>query len=326
MRARVLVALGFSLAAGAALAAPVAESLRPLSRPASRPAHFAAEIADAGAPRPLPRPAAIEPEVMRAALGPGVAFVVPPAMPDQRPAPRPDKLAAREAPEPVTLSAAPGASPRPEARQVVRRATRRLPLIGGGPEVIQKAAFRAPQVKGPVTGRKGTVCGDPAILGKAIPPILAKTRGCGLDEGVSVISVAGVALSQPASIDCATARALKDWVEGGVKPAVGRKGGGVAALQVAASYSCRPRNNQKGAKISEHGRGRAVDIAAIVLADGTAVTVAKGWGTKSAGKTLASMRKAACGPFNTVLGPGSDPFHGDHFHLDTAHGRGPYCR
>jgi hypothetical protein len=38
------------------------------------------------------------------------------------------------------------------------------------------------------------------------------------------------------------------------------------------------------------------------------------------------MRKAACGPFNTVLGPGSDPFHGDHFHLDTARGRGPYCR
>jgi hypothetical protein len=328
MRSRVLAAIGFSLAAGAALAAPMAESLRPLSRPASRPAGFTAEIADAGAPhlRPRPRPEAPAPEVMRAALGPGFALVLPAALPDLRPAPRPAGIAARTAPLLAALPAAPGASPRPEARQVARQATRRIPLIGGGPEMIQTAAFRAPQATGPVTSRKGTVCGDPAIVGKSIPPILAKTKGCGLDEGVSVTSVAGVALSQPASIDCATARSLKDWVEGGVKPAVGRKGGGVVALQVAASYSCRPRNNQKGAKISEHGRGRAVDIAAILLADGTAVTVAKGWGTKSAGKTLAAMRKAACGPFNTVLGPGSDPFHGDHFHLDTARGRGPYCR
>ena len=135
-----------------------------------------------------------------------------------------------------------------------------------------------------------------------------------------------MALSQPASVDCQTARALKDWVEGGVKPAVGRKGGGVAMLQVAGSYSCRPRNNQKGNRVSEHGRGRAVDITAIVLADGTALSVLKGWGTRAAGKTLASARKAACGPFNTVLGPGSDRFHHDQFHLDTARGRGPYCR
>lgn len=169
-------------------------------------------------------------------------------------------------------------------------------------------------------------CGDPDILGKAIPPIIGKVRGCGLEDGVSVIAVAGVALTQPASIDCTTARALKEWVEGGVRPAVGRKGGGVAALQIAASYSCRPRNNQKGARISEHGRGHAVDVAAIILADGTSVSVQTGWGTKSYGKTLASARKAACGPFNTVLGPGSDRFHDDHFHLDTARGRGAYCR
>lgn len=335
MRARVLAAIGFTLAAGAALAAPMAESLRPQSRPQSWPQSGAvsvsAEIADAAAPaplsRPLPRPETTAPDVTRAALGPGFALVLPAPLPDLRPAPRPAQAATGKAPVlSAALSAAPDASPRPEARHVLRQAMRRTALVTGGPEVIQKAAFRVPQATGPVTSRKGTVCGDPAILGKAIPPILAKTKGCGLDEGVSVISVAGVALTQPASIDCATARSLKDWVEGGVKPVVGRKGGGVVALQVAASYSCRPRNNQKGAKISEHGRGRAVDISAILLADGTAVTVAKGWGTKGYGKTLAAMRKAACGPFNTVLGPGSDPFHGDHFHLDTAHGRGPYCR
>ncbi len=323
MRAGRLAALAFSLAAGAALAAPTADSPGPMSRPAALAAGAAASDAASDVVRPRPRTVAGEPEVMRAALGAGFVFTAPANLPVLRPARRPAQAAVAEAPMPT---AAPEASPRPEARRMALQTPSRARAIAGGPEVLLQAAFRAPQATGPATSRKGTVCGDPAIKGKTIPPILGKVKGCGLDEAVSVTSVAGVALSQPASIDCATARSLKDWVEGGVKPAVGRRGGGVAALQVAASYSCRPRNNQKGAKISEHGRGRAVDISAILLADGTAVTVARGWGSKGFGKTLASMRKAACGPFNTVLGPGSDPFHGDHFHLDTAHGRGPYCR
>ncbi len=193
-------------------------------------------------------------------------------------------------------------------------------------KVTPAAAVRTQPAPEATTGRKGALCGDPALKGKTIPPITARLKGCGLEDGVSVISVAGVALTQPAAMDCATAKALKTWVETGVKPAVGRKGGGVTALQVAASYACRGRNNVKGAKISEHGKGRAVDISAILLANGTAVTVEKGWGSKEYGKALSKMRKAACGPFNTVLGPGSDRHHHDHFHLDTARGRGPYCR
>lgn len=299
MRLRDLAALGVFLAAGAALAAPVAESPRPVQRPSS--------VAPAA------------PDVMRAATG--LAFALPAAPARVRPAPRPEVDAAQPA-----LAAAPAASPRPEARRLPSRIPRRSAGIAGGPEVIRQAAFRAPQASGSVTGRTRGLCGDPAILGKPIPPILGKAKGCGLEDGVSVIAVAGVALSQPANVDCQTARALKDWVEGGVKPAVGRKGGGVAALRIAGSYSCRPRNNQKGNRVSEHGRGRAVDITAIVLADGSTLSVLKGWGTRAAGKTLASARKAACGPFNTVLGPGSDRFHHDHFHLDTARGRGPYCR
>jgi hypothetical protein len=97
-------------------------------------------------------------------------------------------------------------------------------------------------------------------------------------------------------------------------------------LQVAASYACRPRNNQKGNRISEHGRGRAIDISAIVLANGTSITVLGDWGKGKGGKILKTVRAAACGPFTTVLGPGSDRFHRDHLHLDTARGRGHWCR
>ena len=190
-----------------------------------------------------------------------------------------------------------------------------------------RAVLRVPQpAPEPLTGQKGAVCGDPAIRGTALAAIPARLDGCGLEEGVRVRAVAGVALSSPVDIDCPTARALKRWVETGVEPAIGRRGGGVVALSVAASYSCRPRNNVRGARVSEHGRGRAIDISGYVLANGTAVSVLKGWGSQAHGRALSAMRRAACGPFNTVLGPGSDRYHRDHLHLDTARGRGPYCR
>lgn len=235
---------------------------------------------------------------------------------------------------PMAESLRPIARPQPLRTEVVAaapvaslRPTTRPAQVGAA--AVESVVYRTRPMPEATIGRTGAVCGDAAIIGRTSPPIAARLKGCGLQDGVSVISVAGVGLTQPAAIDCTTAKALKNWVETGVKPAVGRKGGGVAALQIAASYSCRGRNNQKGAKVSEHGRGRAVDISALILADGTLVTVLKGWGSKGYGKTLASARGAACGPFNTVLGPGSDRFHADHVHLDTAdtaRGRGPYCR
>ncbi|MGB3146126.1 MAG: extensin family protein [Paracoccaceae bacterium] len=174
-------------------------------------------------------------------------------------------------------------------------------------------------------GAKGGLCGDREIIGEELAPIAAKVDGCGLKEGVRVRSIAGVKLSTPATMDCETAKALKKWVKGPVRKAVGSHGGGVARLQVAASYVCRTRNSQSGARISEHGRGRAIDISALVLANGKVISVLKDWGHGKGGKILKSIRKGACGPFNTVLGPGSDRHHKDHLHLDTARGRGPYC-
>jgi len=128
-------------------------------------------------------------------------------------------------------------------------------------------------------------------------------------------------------MDCATARTLTAWLTKSVRPTVGRRGGGLDAVKVAAHYSCRTRNSQKGAKISEHGKGHAIDISGLVLADGSTITVQDAWKTWKDKKLLASIRAQACGPFGTVLGPGSDKFHHDHLHLDTARYRsGAYCK
>jgi hypothetical protein len=175
--------------------------------------------------------------------------------------------------------------------------------------------------------RRGAVCGDPDLQGDAVGPVSGGMRGCGIDRAVRLRSVSGVALSTPAKVDCGTARALKTWVEDGMRPAVGNRGGGVARIRVIASYACRTRNNQKGARVSEHGKGRALDIAGFGLRNGTEISVLHDWGQGREGRILRKMHRSACGPFGTVLGPEANRFHRDHFHFDTARYRsGRYCR
>ena len=173
---------------------------------------------------------------------------------------------------------------------------------------------------------RGQICGDPAIQGTPLG-VVSGRGACGIEAGVKVRSVAGVTLSPRATIDCPTARALKTWVERGVLPAVGSEGGGAASLRVVSDYACRTRNNQSGARLSEHSFGRAIDIAGIRLRDGTEMTLLTDWNSAADGAQLRQMWRAACGPFGTVLGPESNRFHRDHFHFDTARYRsGSYCR
>lgn len=178
-----------------------------------------------------------------------------------------------------------------------------------------------------VTSGKGKICGDRSLRGETLSPIAGKLRGCGLQNPVKVYEIDGVRLNAPAVVDCTTAKAVKTWLNKGVRPAVGRLGGGVSELRVVASYSCRTRNSQPGAKISEHGKGRAVDISEFRLKNGTTLSVLKDWRDPAKGKLLKKIHKSACGAFGTVLGPNADRYHQDHFHFDTARYRsGSYCR
>lgn len=238
---------------------------------------------------------------------------------------------------PAPAATAPESSPRPQHRPASpqTQALAALSLPQGvspvAPLVAPRPAVRSPEFTqeilfGRAKKRRGAVCGDLEIQGAEVGDFPDTTPGCGISDAVRVTSVAGVTLSQSALMTCDTAKALRKWVEKDVEKAFGR-GNRVVSLRVAAHYTCRPRNNQAGAKISEHGRGRAIDISAFTLADGRTVTVLEGWQERQNGKTLKRIWKAACGPFSTVLGPESDVHHRDHLHLDTArHGNGRYCR
>jgi hypothetical protein len=173
----------------------------------------------------------------------------------------------------------------------------------------------------------GAICGNPDILGVEIPDIDAGGGGCGIDDPVEVHAVAGVRLSEPAHVTCETANALGTWVRAAARPVARELGSELDRLKVAGHYACRTRNHVPGARLSEHARGMAIDISALVLADGQALSVLDGWKTAAHGAALRKLHGAACGPFGTVLGPDSDRHHRDHFHFDTASYRsGAYCR
>lgn len=186
---------------------------------------------------------------------------------------------------------------------------------------------RGPVRVAPSTSGYAMICGDPALRGEVVGAVPGSITGCGINNAVRVHEVNGIQLSTGAVVDCQTARSFKTWVNRGMLPAVGSKGGGVQTIRIAASYACRTRNLQRGAPISEHGLGKAIDVSGYTLRDGTEVTLLRDWGSGRNGRALREMHRAACGTFGTVLGPDSDRFHRDHFHFDTArHRNGPYCR
>lgn len=248
----------------------------------------------------------------------------------------PDALA-RPIDRPVYLPPSPPLLVRPMARPtpellVVATRSVSLPIVlrpaprPGRATPVPAAAVRS-QPSGVATSSSGAICGAEDIVGVSLSPIAGKLRGCGVESPVRVLAVAGVRLSRASTMDCTTAKALRDWVEKGAKPSVGRLGGGLEQLDVAAHYSCRTRNNQPGARISEHGKGRAIDISAVTLANGFTISVSSGWANEVQGQLLRKLHISACQEFKTVLGPDADRFHKDHFHFDTSRrgGRG-VCR
>lgn len=192
--------------------------------------------------------------------------------------------------------------------------------------VARAAPFTPVASRSPRQVERPLFCGRPTLTGQVIDPVRGP-GACGIPDAVRITQVSGLSLMPPARMDCATAQALDDWVRDGLLPNVGRTGGGAVALRVAAGYSCRPRNNRPGARLSEHSLGRAIDISAVLLADGSRISVFNDWGKGERGRILRALWQTACGPFGTVLGPESDRFHRDHFHFDTARYRsGSFCR
>ena len=165
---------------------------------------------------------------------------------------------------------------------------------------------------------------DIAVI-EPLPPVTG-ANGCGIEDPVRLSAVMSrekvrIAITPPAVLRCTMAEALADWIREDIVPAAATLGaplGGVANFD---SYECRGRNRIAGAKISEHGKGNAIDIRALTLANGksyelTDIAVAKPMRER--------LKATACARFTTVLGPASDGFHENHVHVDIAERRSGY--
>lgn len=312
MKRAIVLAAGLACLAGAVQAEGLKSSMLPKARPgtvvpaAPTEPLVVASVSTTNAvvplTRPRPRPAGLVTDAPAPEPAPeapvvdeaSVALVSAVTVPMTRPRPRPADLAI---------------APQEEAPK----------RKGWG--IFKAAAVRTVPGKTAVLPKKGSVCGDPDIRGEEIAPITSRVRGCGIEDPVKVTAIAGVTFSQPATITCDTAIAAKKWIERGIQPAFDNA---VVQLQIAGSYVCRPRNGVRGNKVSEHGRGRALDVSGFVLSNGKTLSVAQDY-RKS--KAMKAAHKAACGPYGTTLGPGSDGFHEDHIHVDiVSYRNGTYCR
>lgn len=144
---------------------------------------------------------------------------------------------------------------------------------------------------------------------------------CGMQQPFRVTRLGNgtVALKQRMTLACPALAEAEAWLADTIQPAANLYFGQPVAEINAGSYACRGRNNQAGAKLSEHSFGNAIDIMSFKLADGYVITVKGGWrGTEAEQGFLREVFVGACQRFATVLAPGSNVFHYDHIHVDLA--------
>ena len=157
-------------------------------------------------------------------------------------------------------------------------------------------------------------------------PVLVGPGECGAADAVLLQAVilldrTKVAIAPPATLRCAMAKQVTQWIREDVAPAATKLGSPLRGLDDLGSYECRGQNRGEGATLSEHGRANALDVHDFKFANGMAVVltdvnVEKDW--------RQAIKASACARFSTVLGPGSDGYHEQHIHLDLAERRNNY--
>ena len=156
---------------------------------------------------------------------------------------------------------------------------------------------------------------------------------CGIDYPLKIQALEDgtIGIGPDATLNCPMKATLEYWMRHSVQPAsFAYFGIPIVEIRQISSYSCRTRNNKRGAELSEHSFGNALDIAGFKLANGRVVTVKSGWrGSRDERAFLREIFGSACSTFKTTLGPGAS-YHGDHFHVDLArHGKSgtsTYCK
>lgn len=144
----------------------------------------------------------------------------------------------------------------------------------------------------------------------AVPePPLREGAECGTPAPMKLITVGRnpeVALSPPPTVTCDLIAAIAKWVEADLQP-LARKhlGAPVIRIDTMSSYSCRNAYGRVTARLSEHGRANAVDIAGFVTAHGQSALVLADWGPTA--RDIAQAAAAAAAEKATAAAKAATP-------------------
>ena len=96
-----------------------------------------------------------------------------------------------------------------------------------------------------------------------------------------------IEVSPPAVVNCNIVAKLHTWIVEVLQPAAEKElGSRITRLVTASSYDCRNRIGSATQRISEHAFANAIDISAVVTADGRTIDVLTNWGP-----TVRDLRK-----------------------------------
>jgi hypothetical protein len=230
---------------------------------------------------------------------------------DHRPKPR------RTAPPEVRRVELPASVPLPRPRPADAPAYEpEKPAAGKqAPAETEKPAEQAASPPPPSACRLALT--DAIAIAPSIPDIKGPGECGGEDlvrlEAVVLPDKRRVLLKPAATLRCAMASEIADWIRTDMAPLAASLGSVVSDLDNFDSFDCRGRNGVAGAKMSEHGRANALDVRGLKLANGQSISLTD----RTVPRELReSVLHSMCARFTTVLGPGSDGYHEEHIHLD----------
>jgi hypothetical protein len=163
-----------------------------------------------------------------------------------------------------------------------------------------------------------------------LPPIHERSV-CGIDYPVKVMGLSGgIKLKAPAVLNARMAVTFAKYVKSDFAPAVRtRYFSGIDTIYTGSTYACRNMIGESTNHLSEHAKGNAIDVMKIRLNSGRVIDVTKpGFFSFRQRGFLNRVRAEACDYFTTVLGPGYNRAHANHFHFDLKQRRNGYvaCR
>jgi len=130
---------------------------------------------------------------------------------------------------------------------------------------------------------------DPIRTGECGTPVPIRLKRFGATGGVDV--------EPPAVVNCQVIARLHDWIEGTLQPAAERLlGSRIARIVTASSYDCRNRIGSSSVRISEHAFANAIDVGAVVTADGRSIDVLTNWGPTARDLRAQQIARAADRP------------------------------